>query len=160
MTVQTKSVKGRRTVSYQSYDDLLADAEEMAHGVVQTLGNWSLGQIFKHLASSFEGSIDGLPFRAPLHFRLLAPLLKRRLLSQPLPSGFQIAKTARSTLEPDATASTAEALDALRYAVSRCESESNRAPHPVLGKLSKSEWDQFNLRHAEMHMSFVVPADE
>ncbi|MGE0379081.1 MAG: DUF1569 domain-containing protein, partial [Planctomycetaceae bacterium] len=56
MAVQTKSVAGRRTVSYQSYEDLLADAEEMAHGVVQTLGNWSLGQIFKHLAASFEGS--------------------------------------------------------------------------------------------------------
>ncbi len=160
MTVQTKSVAGRRTVSYQSYDDLLADAEEMAHGVVQTLGNWSLGQIFKHLAAAMEGSIDGIPFQMPLLMRLMAPLLKRKFLTKPLPSGFQIASNARAAMEPDATVSTAEALDALRYAVSRCQSETDRAAHPLFGRLSREEWDQFNLRHAEMHMSFVAPADE
>jgi len=160
MTVQTKSVANRRKVSYQSYDDLLADAEEMAHGVVQTLGNWSLGQIFKHLAVALEGSIDGLPFQAPFFVRMLSPFLKKRFLTKPLPAGFQITKSARPTMDPNATISTAESLDALRYAISRCQSETDRASHPVLGKLSKDDWDRFNRRHAEMHMSFVVPTEE
>lgn len=160
MTVQTKTVAGRRKVAYESYEDLLADAEEMAHGVVQTLGNWSLAQIFTHLAASFEGSIDGLPFRAPWGVRLMASMMKRKFLSQPLPAGFAIDQQARTKLEPNPTVSTNEALDALRFAVSRCQTEAQRASHPVFGNLSKDEWDQFNLRHAEMHMSFVVPAEE
>ena len=160
MTVQTKSVKGRRTVSYQSFDDLLEDAEAMAHGVVQTLGNWSLGQIFQHLASALESSIDGFSFKAPLHVRLVAPFLKKRFLKKPVPAGFQLPAAGQAQLVPAATVSTAEGLDALRLAVSRTESESKRAIHPVFGRLSKQESDQLQLRHAEMHMSFVVPADE
>src|SRR5690606_9077933 len=119
-----------------------------------------LAQIFRHLAASFEGSIDGLSFRAPWSARVMASLMKRRLLSQSLPAGFQIAKSARASLDPDPTVSTAEALDELRFAVSRCQSESNRATHPVFGRISRDEWDQFNLRHAELHMSFVALAEE
>lgn len=160
MAVQTKSVTGRRKLTYQTYDDLLSDAEEMAHGIVQTLGNWSLGQIFRHLAASFEGSIDGLAFRAPWTLRLLAPVLKRRFLTHSTPAGFQFPDSVRPQVDPDPTTSTADGLDALRFAVSRCQSEAHRAPHPLLGRLSREEWDQFNLRHAELHMSFVVPAKE
>ncbi|MGE4002710.1 MAG: DUF1569 domain-containing protein, partial [Planctomycetaceae bacterium] len=120
----------------------------------------SLGQIFKHLAASFEGSIDGIPFQAPFILRMISPLLKKRFLTQPVPAGFQISPSARAAMEPDPTVSTAEALDALRYAVSRCQTETKRAPHPLFGRFPKDDWDKFNFRHAELHMSFVVPADE
>ncbi len=160
MTVQTKSVKGRRTVSYQSFDDLLADAEEMAHSVVQTLGNWSLGQIFQHIATGLESSIDGSPMTVPWFIKLARPLMKKRFLTKTLSPGFQLSGRAREFMVPVATVSTAEGLDALRLAVSRCETEQERAPNGLLGRLSREESDQFQLRHAEMHMSFVVPADE
>ncbi|MCA9074649.1 MAG: DUF1569 domain-containing protein [Planctomycetaceae bacterium] len=160
MTVQTKSVKGRRTVQYESFDDLLEDAEAMAHSVVETKGNWSLGQIFQHLASALESTIDGFSFKAPLHIRLVAPFLKKRFITKGIPPGFKLPASAQEQLVPAATVSTAEALDALRLAVSRSESESKRSPHPVFGRLTKQESDQLQLRHAEMHMSFVVPADE
>jgi hypothetical protein len=29
----------------------------------------------------------------------------------------------------------------------------------VLGPLTNAEWEQLHLRHAELHMSFVVPAE-
>jgi hypothetical protein len=29
--------------------------------------------------------------------------------------------------------------------------------YPVFGKLTPEEWHQFHLRHAELHMSFVLP---
>lgn len=92
--------------------------------------------------------------------RIMAPLLKRRFLTQTTPAGFQFPDRIKPQVDPNPTISTADGLDALRFAVSRCQSESHRAPHPFLGKLSKDDWDRFNLRHAELHMSFVVPADE
>ena len=58
MTVDTKKVTQRREVRYDSYDDLLSDAEHLASGDVQTVGNWTLGQIFQHLAKTLNSSID------------------------------------------------------------------------------------------------------
>ncbi len=29
--------------------------------------------------------------------------------------------------------------------------------HPVFGAMNVEQWNQFHLRHAEMHLSFIVP---
>lgn len=51
-------------------------------------------------------------------------------------------------------------LAALRTAIGWQSRESKRAPHPAFGNISNDEWNDFNLRHFEMHMSFVIPAGE
>ena len=51
-----------------------------------------------------------------------------------------------------------QALDNLRAAVKRLQTEEQRATHPIL-RLTEAEKDEFQLRHAELHMSFVVPAE-
>lgn len=79
MTVNTKSVAGRRAVRYASYDELLSDAERIAaSNSVQTLGNWTPGQIFKHLADALESSIDGSGFVLPWPIRVVFTLLMKR----------------------------------------------------------------------------------
>jgi hypothetical protein len=154
MTVDTKKVKDRRTVHYESFDDLLADAERLAAGDVHTLGNWSYGQILKHVAKSLDASIDGVGFMLPAPLRLvMKTFMKRRFLTKPLPTGF---KTTKSFL-PDET-SVDDGLAALRAAIARQSHETERALHPAFGRISSQDWDLFNLRHAEMHMSFVKPA--
>ena len=159
MTVNTKSVTNRRQVSYQSFDDLLSDAETLAGHEVQTLGNWSFAQILDHLAISLDGSIDGLPFKAPWPMRVIGKLfLKNKFLNQPLPPGFSIPESAKPTVYPDETKTVDVALEHLRRAIARCKSETQRASHPLFDNLSQDEWDRFSLRHAEMHMSFSQPA--
>ncbi len=60
---------------------------------VQTLGNWSAGQIFKHLADAIESSIDGSGFVLPLPIRVVfTALMKRKYLYDSLPAGFKAAK--------------------------------------------------------------------
>jgi len=81
-------------------------------------------------------------------------LMKRRFLGKTLPAGFKT--TAAFT--PGET-SVEEGLADLREAVARQSRESSRAPHPGFGKISREESDAFNLRHAEMHMSFAVPVE-
>ena len=153
MTVVTKKVEGRRTVCYESLDDLLKDAEEMSQSDVQLLGNWSLGQILKHLAMSLDASIDGMDFKLPAPVRFVMTLLmKRKFLTKALPPGFK----STSKFIPAET-STAEGLAALQSAIKRQESETTRVDHPGFGKMTNEEWNDFNLRHAEMHMSFVIP---
>ena len=78
--------------------------------------------------------------------------MKKRFLTQPIPAGFKSV----AQFIPNA-ASIEEGLVALRTAIQRQQRVANRALHPASGKLSNEEWYAFNLRHSEMHMSFVVP---
>ncbi len=80
-------------------------------------------------------------------------LLKRRFLTKPLPAGFKTSKH----LIADESLTIEAALDELRSAISRQETESDRAIHPGFGKMTNEEHTAFHLRHAETHMSFVVP---
>jgi hypothetical protein len=153
MSVNTKTVQGRRSVRFDTYDALLADAETMAGQETRTLGNWSLGQNLKHVAMVLNSSIDGVGFKLPAPVRwMMTLLMKRRFLTQTLPPGFKTTED----FTPAPT-STDEGLSALRDAIARVERKSTRAPHPAFGKLAKKDWDAFNLRHAETHLSFVVP---
>ena len=72
MTVDTKNVANRREPRYESYDDLLADAENLAGQEHKVLGNWTFAQILEHLGIALEGSLDGIPFKAPLAMRVFA----------------------------------------------------------------------------------------
>lgn len=156
MPVNTTKVQGRRQVHYNSYADLLADAEKMASAKVKTLGNWSYGQILKHVAQSTDSSIDGSGFALPAPVRWIFTLLmKGKYLTRPIPAGFKAPKQ----FQPQET-NVDEAIALLRNAIARQEAEERRAMHPAFGMISKEEWTQFNLRHAEMHMSFVVPGGQ
>jgi hypothetical protein len=155
--VDTKRVIGRRTVHYNTFDDLLADAERLAVSQTKSLGNWSLGQILKHLSLSIDMMIDGGEFSLPAPVRFVMRLLmKKRMLSRTLSPGFKLPKKASRFIPPPT--STEDGLRMLRAAVQRVKGTSQRGLHPAFGKLTKHEWDEFQLRHCEMHLSFIVPA--
>ena len=151
--VNTKTVEGRRAVRYESYADLLEDAERVAANDARTIGNWSKGQIFEHLARALNASIDGQDFVLPAPMRVVMTVfMKRRFLNRGIMPGI---KGPEAMMPGDIL--TVEGLDALRKAIGRQETEQQRASHPVFGKrLSNDEWEKFNLRHAELHMSFIV----
>ncbi len=156
MPTETSKVQGRRKVQYTSLRDVLADAERISKGRVEAMGNWSAGQIFMHLANSLNDSIDGADSRPSWWFRLMARMMKKRILRGPMSPGFKLPPAAAKNLVPGPT-STDEGLAALRAAIARQEREPNRAPSAFLGPLSHEEWNQLHLNHAALHMSFLVP---
>jgi hypothetical protein len=152
--VNTKKVKTRREAQYCSLDDIAADAKRLTEVEVRTDGNWSQGQIYDHLAKNFNGSIGGMGFAMPAPVRfLMSALMKKKFLTKGLPPGFKT----NAKLEPPEV-STSEGLDALTKAIERLKQEETRAMHPIFGNISREEWDQFHMRHAEMHMSFIMEA--
>lgn len=157
--VKTKKVAGRRVVRYESLDEILADAERLAVIPTRTLGNWSVGQIYTHLAKAADVLIDGAPLSAPLPVQwVLRTFLKKRILSKSLSPGFKLPKRA-SSLIPDLT-STEMGLELLRIATARIKKTEKRAErHPAFGKCSTEDWNAWHLRHSEMHMSFIVPKE-
>jgi hypothetical protein len=157
MPVNTAKVQGRRQVNYASFEDLLADADGLCSGQIKELGNWSAGQIFRHLASVYVGSIDGLSLVFPWHIRLVAKVFKKKILAGAMPAGFKLPTQGSQELMPPPTG-TQEGLAELHAAVERLQRESHRANHPVFGHFTKEEWDGLHLKHAALHMSFLVPA--
>jgi Protein of unknown function (DUF1569) len=156
MPVDTAKVEGRRKVNYTSLQELLTDAERLSAGPVKTLGNWSPGQIYRHLAISFNGSIDGFTMNFPWYLRLMARLLKKKLISGAMPPGYKLPPEAAKAVMPGPT-STEDGLSDLRAAIARLERETHRAEHPMFGSISNEEWNRIYLNHANLHMSFLVP---
>ncbi|HUY35015.1 MAG TPA: DUF1569 domain-containing protein [Pirellulales bacterium] len=157
MAVKTGKVTGRREVHYDSYQDLLNDAERLAGGEVRLLGNWSLGQILAHLSRGMEFAIDGIPYKAPWPIRTVVRLfMRRRIITRPMSAGFTLPGRAADFLVPGPI-NTDEGLAMLRVAIQRLRDETERSPHALLGEMSLDEWDSLHLRHSELHMSFVVP---
>lgn len=147
----------RRALRYQSLGEFQADAERLAKGKYHTVGKWSYPQILDHLAKTMTASLDGYGFQAPWFARaLIAPFMKNSFLTKTMKAGFNLPKSA-ARLIPETDISLTAALDKLRHALARFEKEPATGAHPFFGKLASQEWTSLHLRHAELHMSFVVP---
>jgi hypothetical protein len=151
----------RRRLRFESLEDLLREAEQMAARPHRTTGKWTYGQILQHLAKGGDACFDGFGgFRAPWWARwFIAPVMKKRFLTQTMRAGINV-PLSETTLMPAASISIEEALAHLRKAVARFESDVPNKPHPFLGRLrDRDEYVALMLRHSELHMGFVHPAD-
>lgn len=155
--VDTGKVTRRRRVHYANNDELVADAERLLAGGYERLGNWSLGQIAMHLSNAMRMALDGPSMMAAWPVRMIARVFfKNAALRGPMKPGFKLPKKA-AVLLPDGKISDDEGVAALRDVVARYEREPLVHPHPFFGKLTPEEWRTLMLRHAEMHMSFLLP---
>jgi hypothetical protein len=157
--IDTKKVKDRRQLRFDSVDkaihdaQLVADAE--ARGTLRSTGNWTLGQALGHVAFWARAPYDGYPPapRMPLLLRAIIPLFKKRFLNQSLPAGAHIRGVPGGTCGIDPSESD-RGLAELRTAFERLAQRAPTIPNPVFGPLSHEDWVKLNLRHAELHHSF------
>jgi hypothetical protein len=84
--------------------------------------------------------------------------LKNKLLRGPMSLGVNLPESVAKITVPGPTC-TEEGMTALRSAIGRLESESNRARSPCLGAMTKDAWNRLHLNHSALHMSFLVPQD-
>jgi hypothetical protein len=155
--VDTRRVRQRRKIRYQSFDEFLADAERLAERPVRELGNWKLAQIFDHLARSMNVSVDGTQERFPWALRIALRLVRKRIIGHPLKPGYHVPENVAALLRPEPTASLRESLWKLRSAALRFQAASKFPPHPAFGMLTRDEYHTLALRHAELHLSFIEP---
>ncbi len=158
--MSTVASRTRREVRYESLKEFLADAERLSNAPIHTVGKWTYPQILDHLARSMTASIDGFGFNAPAWARfLIMPFVKNSFLTKTRWAGFTLPNSA-TALAPASDLSIPDAMTNLRKAITRCVNEPAEAEHPFLGKLASQEWNSLYLRHAELHMSFVVARSE
>lgn len=147
----------RRSLQFTTLDEVREDIETIAAGAYVTVGKWSFAQILDHLGSAMNSSIDGFSFRASWFVRwFVGPFIKNSVLTKQMKPGFNLPKKFSSYL-PHADCSMEEALPIVLKAIKRFDQEIPVADHPFFGKMASEEWMNLHLRHAEMHLSFVVP---
>ena len=155
--VDCTKVQGRRTLSFATLDEALADAEALvAAKNVRMLGNHSLGQLLAHLGIAINSSIDGFSGHAPWFIRMMAKTIKGRILKKGMRPGFKL-PTRRETGAFPEQISPAEGLEKFHAAIARCGKEKMTAPHPAFGKLTHEQWYRLHCHHAALHLSFCVP---
>jgi hypothetical protein len=157
MAIDTGKVENRRKLKFDSVADILADVERLNQSKFTTLGNWSGGQILKHLAIVMNDSIDGSKMRLSFPVRILGRTLKGRVLKKGMTPGFQLNRAAAEILVPPET-SWEEGVQVFRRTIHRLQTETRRMPHPFFGSMTSAEWESLHCRHSELHLGFLVPA--
>jgi hypothetical protein len=144
----------RREVHYDSLEMFLGDVDRLVAAGAVTTGNWSMAQIFEHLAIVIDKSVDGYGSPAPWPIRIVGKLLKNRFLTKPMPAGFQLPARAAALLPTEQNLPAAQ--EHIHSAVGRFRAAARLQPHPVFGPLTRDQWNQLHLRHSELHMSFIA----
>jgi hypothetical protein len=158
--VDTGKVVGRRVLRFETLDQLTAEVERLAEaeraGRLRRLGNWMLGQTLGHLAAWAEYGYTGSPLQVPFFIRWILRLRKRKFLYETMRAGVKIPDVEGGTLATDPLP-LEEALARWRRVMERLKTEAPTAPNVIFGRLTHEESIALNLRHAELHLGFLVP---
>jgi hypothetical protein len=158
--VDTGKVADRRTLRFESIDQVMAEVDRLAEaeraGRLRRLGNWTLGQTLAHLAAWAEHGYTGSPLKVPFFIRWILRLRKRKFLYGPMRAGVKIPGVEGGTLATDAVPLD-EGLGRFHRVLERLKVEAPTAPSPVFGPLTHEESIALNLRHAELHLGFLIP---
>jgi hypothetical protein len=158
--VDTGKVAGRRQLRFESIDEMMAEVDRLVQaekaGRLKRVGNWTLGQALGHLAVWAEYSYSGAPLKPPWFIKLILRLRKQKFLHRPMRAGVRIPGVKGGTLATELMP-LEEALGRFQRVMTRLKTEAPMAPNVIFGPLTHDEWIAINLRHAELHLGFLIP---
>jgi hypothetical protein len=159
VSINTRKV-ARRKLRFATIDEALGEIDRIVAaeqaGTLHTTGNWTAGQIMGHIAAWINYSFEGYPLRPPPWIiRFILRRLGRRYLRDGMRAGQHIPGIEGGTVGIESL-STAEGAERVRRALRRLTSgEVARFDSPAFGPMSMDDRIQLNLRHAELHLSFL-----
>lgn len=150
----------RRSLTFNTLDDLASDIQNLGRQDVSSSGNWSAGQNIEHVAAVIDASVDGFTFSVPLPLRIIGRLIRSRTLKKPLNPGIKLPGSAPDAFKPGPETRLEDAAKHLAESVERAKQRRMNATSPIFGKMSHEQWVQLHCRHAEMHFSFLHPPQQ
>lgn len=153
----------RRKLSLTGVDQIMPEVDRLLSAGYEPAGNWSLGQVCKHLCEAMKGSVEGypsIPFPNNVILGLLRPLMgakfKKRILTlNEMQSGIRLPDKFVPTPGLDDRAE----AEALRGMIRMYAAHAGAmAAHPMFGSMTRDEWDRLHAIHAALHLGFLVPS--
>ena len=159
--MDTSKVQDRRRLRFSTIDDLLADIDRLVAadqvGKLRRTGNWTAGQAMGHIATWIDYAYQGYPFKVPWLIIVLIRMKKGKYLRDGMPAGVRIPGVESGTYGTEPL-STDEGAARLRQALAKLQrGEPVKYNSPAWGKMTPDERIALNLRHAELHLSFLLP---
>lgn len=151
----------RRTLRFTTPEEMFREVERVVAaeraGKLRCTGNWTVGQILGHLAFWVETSYGEYPMKPPAWVKIILRMLgKKKFTTEPMRVGVKIPGVEGGTLGRDVL-SLDEGLARFNKAWERLTKEAPTLPHAIFGPMTHHEYIQGNLRHAELHLSFLHP---
>lgn len=159
--VNTGKVQDRRTLRFESIDAVLADVDKIVAsekaGRLRRVGNWTAGQTFNHVATWINFGYDGYPMRVPWFIRMIIKMKLKTFLSKGMDAGVKIPGSPGGTYATEPL-SVDEGAKKLKQTLARLKNgEPAKFDSPAFGKMPEEMRVRLNLRHAELHLSFLHP---
>ncbi len=159
--IDTRKVAEYRTLQFETVDDCITEVRRLAEaeraGKLRASGNWTVGQVFSHIAAWIEYGYEGFPIRRPPWFiRVVLRWQLRKMLDRgTMPRGVRIPGVEGGTTGAD-DLPIDEAEPRLLKALGRLR-DGEPAVHasPAFGPMSEEDRARLNLRHAELHLGYL-----
>ena len=150
-----------RNLQFADLDEVVAEVQRLHDNGYTRLGNWSLGQCCNHLAQAMNMTVDRYALRFPPPISTINRLLFFKSNSVPKLLGKLSLPTLPGFAQNEPVDDT-EGMNRLVDAIGRVQAaqDSELQPNPLLGRLSKTQWERFHAFHAQRHLSFLVPNEE
>ena len=150
----------RRDLKFKVLDEVLEEVRSLHQTGYEQLGQWSLGQICRHLRLTFDCSMDGYPiwmsFFAPIR-PIIRWLMLPRLLRGDSPKGVPTAKM----MVPPRGLNDEQEIALFEASVRRLENHDGVfKPHPGFGRMERDLMLQFHSVHSAHHLGFLVPIEK
>ena len=144
-----------RRLQFDTLGAAVDDARQLLESGYVRHGNWSLGQICRHLTLVQDPSIDGYAAWMSL-FAPLRPLMRRWLLPKVLrPDSPRGIRTAPMFVPPESVDDDVE-VEAFSASVERLINHSGEfAPHPAFGRMPRDKILAIHSAHAAHHLRFL-----
>lgn len=152
----------RRTLTFNTLDEVLADVERLQVKGYTATGKWDLAQVCQHLAEWVRFPVQGFPKMNPvfgLIFWMLRKTVGRKKLEGYLANkSFPAGKpTMPATVFPPGMAAQ-KATELLHASVVALQQHTGPVyPSPLFGAMTYDECVQMQLIHCAHHLSFLVP---
>ncbi len=148
-----------RSIEFRDLNAAVDDARRLFDSGYVRHGNWSLGQICRHLVLVQDPSIDGYPAWMSW-FAPLRPLMRRWLLPKVLqPDSPRGIRTAPMFVPPGHLDDAVE-VEAFAFSTDRLISHDGEfVPHPAFGRMSRDRILEIHTAHATHHLRFLSSDD-
>jgi hypothetical protein len=157
------AISERRQLRFGTIDDLLKEIDRIIAaekaGTLHRTGNWTTGQIFGHLAAWINFGYEGFPPGAhpPFFIRWFIKRKKAQYLRDGMRPGVRIPRSKDGTFGTEVM-TTDEGASRLRAALMKlAKGEPARYHSPAFGAMPHDERIALQLRHAELHLSYLHP---
>ena len=149
-----------RTLQFDGLGEAAKEAESLLASGYRRHGQWSLGQICRHLCLVQDPCMDGYPAWMSL-FAPIRPVMRRTLMRKILSGDSPVGiRTAPRFAPPDDVADRRE-VEALRQSVERfLEFDEPFYPHPAFGRMDAKTFEAVHTAHAAHHLRFLSPASQ